>query len=197
MIKLAADYLGINNHSKLVDYYNKNCVEFVKPSRRYYMKVSDDWCAMFTSVIAHKRGLKSGQFPFEVSVYEQWKIASEWGTAVNAFANVSEWDLIVYDWLGNGTFDHVGIVEKADNETITAIEGNYGGTVARRTIKRSSKALKGFISLDHTEAIADSKRLEVMAVAVLKGEYGNGQERADLLGADYLPVQRIVNQLLS
>lgn len=57
-------------------------------------------------------------------------------------------DIVLYDWNGDGTFDHTGIVESWDGLNVTAIEGNTssgnygdqsnGGGVYRRT--RSSRA---------------------------------------------------------
>ncbi|MGT0185544.1 hypothetical protein, partial [Salmonella enterica] len=64
----AAEYIGINAERKrgLMNYYNENCARFVKPSRRYHIKDGDNWCAMFTSVIANMYGLSPDQFPYEV-----------------------------------------------------------------------------------------------------------------------------------
>lgn len=77
----AAEYIGINAERKrgLMNYYNENCAHFVKPSRRYYIKDGDNWCAMFTSVIANMYGLSPDQFPYEVSVGEQVKIGASNG----------------------------------------------------------------------------------------------------------------------
>lgn len=54
-------------------------------------------------------------------------------------------DIVLFDWNGNGLADHVGIIEKKnDNGTYTTIEGNTsltsndnGGCVMRRTRKQS------------------------------------------------------------
>ena len=54
-------------------------------------------------------------------------------------------DVIFFDWGGNGTQDHVGIVEKVDNGYVYTIEGNTstsndanGGKVMRRTRTKST-----------------------------------------------------------
>ena len=41
--------------------------------------------------------------------------------------------LIFIDWHGDGTRDHVGIVEKCDGKRIYTIEGNGSDQVARRS----------------------------------------------------------------
>ena len=35
-------------------------------------------------------------------------------------------DIIFFDWEGDGTTDHVGIVEKCENGTVYTVEGNSG-----------------------------------------------------------------------
>ena len=41
--------------------------------------------------------------------------------------------LIFFDWHGDGTRDHVGIVEKCDGKRVYTIEGNSSDQVARRS----------------------------------------------------------------
>ncbi len=35
-------------------------------------------------------------------------------------------DIIFFDWKGDGTVDHVGIVEKCENGVVYTMEGNSG-----------------------------------------------------------------------
>lgn len=148
MINIAKQYLhiGLVGKLELIKYYNLNCLKLVKPSRRYEMGLGDNWCALFTSVVAHKAGLSPQKFPYEVSVREQVVIAKDYGMFFNVgLASVG--DLIVYDWRVNGNFNHVGIITEIKIDKLTVLEGNYKGTVDFRTISTDSKYIGGIIKL--------------------------------------------------
>lgn len=149
IIDKATEYCFLDSAGlqELMEYYNVNCFPLVKPSRRYRIQKGDNWCAMFTSVIAHKMGLGVESFPYEVGVMEQVKIAKERGIFTTDWREISKGDLIIYDWKRNGWADHVGFVDKIDRDLITTIEGNYHSTVRSRTLSTNSKAIMGFIKL--------------------------------------------------
>lgn len=149
IIAKAEQYLGIGVDGKLLimDYYNDNCYQLVSRNRRYKMKPNDNWCACFTSVIAHKCGLSYDQFPYEVSVGEQVKLAKARGTYYQNVELVKVGDLIIYDWNGDKWPDHVGFVSQVMGGTIVAIEGNYNKTVGYRSVKKSSNSIMGFVRL--------------------------------------------------
>lgn len=54
-------------------------------------------------------------------------------------------DIIFFDWESDGTSDHVGIVEKCENEKVYTIEGNSNDDMCRQKeydiFCRSSKCL--------------------------------------------------------
>ena len=51
-------------------------------------------------------------------------------------------DIIFFDWESDGTSDHVGRVEKCENEKVYTIEGNSNDDMCRHDIFcRSSKCL--------------------------------------------------------
>lgn len=133
-----------NVQRNLVDYYNEHCIKHVKKSRRYKMKYTDNWCAMFTSVIANMCGKLPNDFPYEVSVLEQVKIARNLGIFYTDVSNAKCGDLIVFNWDGDWVEDHVGFVEKIGTQLHT-IEGNKAGTVSRRVIDLHSRLIVGFI----------------------------------------------------
>ena len=152
MIKLnvlAEKYLGVNYDGKIkiMDYYNENCYPLVKRSRRYKIKPNDNWCACFTSVMAHKAGLSADQFPYEVSVGEQVKIARERGTFTRNAEQAKEGDLIIFNWNGDAWPDHVGIVKTINKGIVTSIEGNHNKTVGYRNLALNSPFIVGFIKL--------------------------------------------------
>lgn len=192
MIVTGERYKGIGDaeRAELVGYYNTNCIGLVKPSRRYTMTLDDEWCAMFLSVIAHKSGLRSGQFPFEVSVYYMCELAKEWGIYSEDSSSGHVGDLVVYDWNGNGGYDHVGIISDATREYLQVLEGNYKGTVGNRFIPRSSPLIKGMINIGQ-----ENERIKRLVVETLNGKHGNGEERKKSLGKSYGQVQHIINQL--
>lgn len=199
LVEIAETFLGATPSQKhaLIDYYNENCISLVKPSRKYKMKYSDEWCAMFTSVVAHLAGDSRHAFPYEVSVYQQCLIAKERGQYLKGAGEAAIGDLIVYDWLGNGGYDHVGFVANVSPDTIKALEGNKGDTVAYRNVNRHSRVIKAIIRLGNDQTTTTDKRLESLAKRVLKGELGDGDARRVALGADYMAVQAVVNRLLS
>jgi hypothetical protein len=199
LIEIAETFLGATPSQKhaLIDYYNENCISLVKPSRKYKMKYDDEWCAMFTSVVAHMAGDSRHAFPYEVSVYQQCLLAKDRGQYLKGAGEAAIGDLIVYDWLGNGGYDHVGFVANVSPNTIKALEGNKGDTVAYRNVNRHSRVIKAIIRLGNDQATTTDKRLETLAKRVLKGELGNGDARRVALGDDYMAVQRIVNKLLA
>jgi len=143
----ALKYLNADAETKaeLIKYYNENCVKYVKKSRKYNMKETDNWCAMFTSVIAHKCGYEQSAFPYEVSVLEQVELAKLKGAYSRGVSLCYKDDLIIYNWQGVGVPDHVGIVLDRSGDTIRVIEGNYRNTVGIRVVKLDSLDIQGFI----------------------------------------------------
>lgn len=194
MIDLATKYLGIGTDKKLelFAYYNQFCYPLVPNERKYRIRSNDDWCACFTSVIAHKAGLRN--FPFEVSCYYQYL----WGVK-NKLWRTADYvpkpnDLIYFDWGKGNRFNHVGFVVSVKDGVIKTIEGNKNKTVANRFIKIGNKSIKGFISLNYqTTMVVKDSDLENLVMRTLKGEFGNGDERKQKLGDKYEQVQKLIN----
>ena len=198
MIHLAEKYLGIGKNVKLelMEYYNTNCYPQVNPKRKYRIQPNDDWCAMFTSVIAHKAGLNASNFPFEVSVWWQCEIAKQRGLYHTDVNKARPNDLIIYDWKKGNRYNHVGFVVSVGNGMLRAIEGNKSDTVAYRNIRADSALIRGFISTNYKPDLPVMDydlRIAMLAIAVLKGRLGNGNERRMKLGDDYDAVQRLIN----
>ena len=194
MINTARQYIGINESQKrlLVDYYNREVYPLIDEERKYKIKYSDNWCAMFCSVIAHKIGLTKDQFPFEVSVYYMTKKAKKMGIFTTDLKKAQVNDLVVYDWKADGTLNHVGILQEIGKDYIKVLEGNYSNTVKVRTVKMPNSEVYGYIKLN----IGNDTDIEQMARDVIKGLYGNGEERKKALGANYEQVQERVKQIL-
>ena len=203
MIKEAAKYMraGLEQKQALIEYYNKHCLPQVNPKRKYRMGLKDNWCAMFTTVIAHKCGLDAKAFPYEVSCYYQSLIAKDRGQWFTDAMDAKPNDLIYYSWNANGVLNHVGFVESVNGSSIRALEGNIKNTVGYRTIRASNSTIAGFVRTDYqerfTQANAEYERLRQLALRTINGEFGNDVKRIRALGHDYVAVQQIVNQMLT
>lgn len=199
MYKIAQQFLNANRDKKywLMDYYNQHCYRYVAPNRRYRIQRNDEWCAMFTSVIAHMAGIPRDEFPYEVSVFYQYKWARDKGLFYTVPSMVTPNDLIIYDWKANGTYDHVGIVVSRAGGIIKVIEGNKGDTVAYRNVRETSKEIRGFIKIyakSKADKLSDDARIEKLVIEVLAGKHGNGLDRVKSLGNDHYEVQRRINE---
>lgn len=155
MIKEAIKYLGADTQEKyrLMDYYNNNCYPLVDPKRRYKIQRGDNWCAMFTTVIAHRCGLMPSQFPYEVSVMQQLKWARDNGRFFTNFEDAKEGDLILYNWKSNGHCDHVGIVVRFELGKLLVIEGNKTDTVGYRRADPHSSQVFGYVRIEDRKSV--------------------------------------------
>jgi hypothetical protein len=139
---------------EILDTYNQ-----IKPlPRGYRVQVSDAWCAAYVSAVFFKCG--ANDFPFECSCGKMIEKAQQQGIWVENDAYVPEIaDVILYNWGDSGKGDnkgwpnHVGIVEKVENNVITVIEGNIGNEVGRREIEINGRYIRGFICYKYEENV--------------------------------------------
>lgn len=194
MINTARQYIGINEFQKqqLMDYYNNAVYPLIDKDRKYKIKPNDNWCAMFCSVIAHKIGRTKDNFPFEVSVFYMTRNAKRMGIFTTDLNKAQVNDLVVYDWKVDGTLNHVGILQEIGTDYIKVLEGNYSNTVKVRTVKMPNSEVYGYIKLN----IGNDADIEQLARDVIKGLYGNGEDRKKSLGQYYNQVQERVKQIL-
>ena len=101
-------------------------------------------------------------------------------------------DLVVYDWKADGTLNHVGILQEIGKDYIRVLEGNYSNTVKVRTVRIPNSEVYGYIKLN----IGNDADIEQLARDVIKGRYGNGEDRRKALGQYYDRVQERVKQIL-
>ena len=194
MINTALKYMGLNTQGKLalMDYYNSKIYPLIDNDRKYKIQPNDNWCAMFCSVIAHKIGRTKDNFPFEVSVFYMTRNAKRMGIFTTDLNKAQVNDLVVYDWKADGTLNHVGILQEIGKDYIKVLEGNYSNTVKVRTVKMPNSEVYGYIKLN----IGNDADIEQLARDVIKGLYGNGEERKKALGQYYNQVQERVKQIL-
>lgn len=199
---------GTPVHGQIVKIYNS-----IRPlPQKYTLKTTDAWCAAFLSAMAWKCSAGDpGAFPYECScnrMIDRAKAAKIWIEDESITPQVG-W-LVLYDWQDSGKgdnkggADHVGIVIKVTNKTVTVLEGNYNNSVKRRTINQNAKYLRGYIAPKYsTEGGAKAVKSETvdnLAHQVIKGLWGTGEKRKTLLtaaGYDYNAIQKRVNELLS
>ena len=150
MVKVMKSWIGKKEadktHQEIIDLYNNH-----RPlARGYKVKYTDEWCATTVSAAAIKLGY-TDIIPTECGCGELIKKFDKAGIWVENDAHVpAPGDIIFYDWDDSGKGDntgwpeHVGVVEKVVNNTITVIEGNYSNSVKRRNLSVNGKNIRGF-----------------------------------------------------
>lgn len=104
-----------------------------------------EWCACFVSWCADQcRYIQSGTIPKFAAV----------GNGISWFKSHHQWqtrsykpsagDVIFFDWGGDGSPDHVGLVEKCDGRTVYTIEGNSSDTCRRRSYPVGGRQIYGY-----------------------------------------------------
>lgn len=104
-----------------------------------------EWCACFVSWCADQCGyIESGLVPKFAGCVD----------GANWFKSNEKWqdrtyepkvgDIIFFDWEGDGTTDHVGIVEKCENGTVYTVEGNSGDACKQRQYAVGSSNIYGY-----------------------------------------------------
>lgn len=212
IVTVAKSYIGTvggsSNHSDILHFFNS-----VKP-QGYTAHKNDPWCSEFVSACAIQTfGKKTAitYFPLSAScprMIVEAKAKAIWVEKDSYKPKTG--DFILYDWEDTGrgenknSPDHVGIVEKVKDDTITVIEGNMGsgkGKVGRRTIKVNGRYIRGFVTphYDRIKVKVKLKSTAEIAKEVIRGEWGNGAERKKALtasGYDYDIIQKEVNRIL-
>lgn len=180
---------NINSHDKVVIEYNK-----MKPlPEGYVLKVSDDWCAAYVSVILYKAGYKR---IIECSVPRMILLARAAGIYKTSGYKPKKGDLVIYDWDGNKDGDHVGIITDIDNiGFITVKEGNKAGSIGVRALPYDDSRVMAYISIPYNkeEKEEDYKTVDEIVAAIIQGKFGNGDNRKEKL---YNYFQKKVNEKL-
>jgi len=168
----------INSHDKVVLEYNK-----IKPlPESYRLKVSDDWCAAYVSVILYRAGFKR---ICECSVPRMILLARAAGIYKDKSYVPKVGDLVIYDWDDIRDGDHVGIITVKDNiGFLTVQEGNKAGAIGIRVIHYEDSCISGFISIPYDKDVttpAKYKTVDDIVDAIIAGKFGNGEDRKEAL----------------
>ena len=103
------------------------------------------WCACFASWCGDQAGLiESGKMP-------KFSLCND---GIAWFQSKGKWKsrgyspapgtLIFFDWNGDGTSDHVGIVEKTEGSTVYTVEGNSSDAVNKRSYDINNGTIMGY-----------------------------------------------------
>jgi len=168
----------INSHDKVVIEYNK-----IKPlPESYRLKVSDDYCAAYVSVILYRAGYKR---ICECSVPRMILLARAAGIYKDKSYIPKVGDLVIYDWDDVKDGDHVGIITVKDNiGFLTVQEGNKAGAIGIRVIHYEDSCISGFISIPYDKDVTPSgkyKTVDDIVDAIIAGKFGNGDDRKEAL----------------
>lgn len=101
------------------------------------------WCASFTSWLWNEAGYDVSWTDFDY-VPAVWNDAAAMGLQARA-AQAQPGDLIVFDWEGDGTPDHIGVVDSVNGGTIHTIEGNSSDRVQRMQYGMNSGNIVGIV----------------------------------------------------
>lgn len=209
IVNTAKSYIGTvggsSAHSDILHFFNT-----VKP-QGYSAKKDDPWCAEFVSACAIQTFGKKDAisfFPLTASCPRMIVEARAKGIWVEKDSYIPViGDFILYDWDDDkpkkdnkNSPDHVGIVEKVKDGSITVIEGNKHNKVARRTLKVNGKYIRGFVTphYDRIKIKGYKKTDEEIVKEVLSGDWGNGSVRKKALSAsgyDYINIQKEVTRI--
>ena len=103
------------------------------------------WCACFASWCGDQAGL------IESSKMPKFSLCDD---GIAWFQSKGKWKsrgyspapgtLIFFDWNGDGTSDHVGIVEKTEGSTVYTVEGNSSDAVNQRSYDINNGTIMGY-----------------------------------------------------
>lgn len=111
----------------------------------YGFSSREEWCACFVSWCAEQCSYTEGgfipKFAGCVSGANWFKERNQWQ---DRNYEPTAGDIIFFDWEGDGSTDHVGIVEKYENGVVYTVEGNSGDAVKQRQYTVGSSSIYGY-----------------------------------------------------
>lgn len=147
-VKTAANWIGKReddgSFKEILDVYNR-----IKPlPRGYRMTERDPWCAAFVSAVGAAAGLSDIIMPECSCDYMAAAYVSRGAYKSRSF-KAQPGDLIFYNWDGNASLDHVGIVEELIAGGYRIIEGNKSDAVGRRSVPDDWRLIAGIAVPDY------------------------------------------------
>lgn len=155
IIETARSYLGTTEgsakHKEIIDLYNK-----ARYSDAYQMTMNDPWCCAFVVAVFEKCGM-ADIIPGYAACDQMISIFTKWGRYYSrSVRSVRPGDIIFYNWNGDLSSDHVGIVVQNRFGELSVIEGNKSDTVAYRSIGSMDSCVLGY-GVPNYEATSESR----------------------------------------
>lgn len=143
IIETARSFLGTtegsNNHKEIIRLYNQ-----ARYSDAYQMTLNDPWCCAFVVAVFEACGMRD-IIPCYASCDQMINIFTRWGRYYSrSVRSVRPGDIIFYDWNGDLSSDHVGIVIQNQFGKLSVIEGNKSDSVSYRNIDSMSGNILGY-----------------------------------------------------
>ena len=102
-----------------------------------------EWCACFVSWCYGQMGLSEPRFAACQSQGIPWFTShGQWGA--RGYENIAPGDAIFFDWDGDGSADHVGLVIGTDGERVYTVEGNSGDACKIKSYPLDYACIKGY-----------------------------------------------------
>lgn len=107
-----------------------------------------NWCAIFVSWCANESEIMNNSIP----IFSLCTDGEKWYKEHSKWKNKSyipqTGDIIFFDWNGDGHVQHVGIVEKVENDKVYTIEGNSKDEVRNKNYSLTNKSIYGYGSVN-------------------------------------------------
>ena len=102
-----------------------------------------EWCACFVSWCYNQAGKSEPRFAGCQSQGVPWfQSRGQWGA--RGYENIAPGDAIFFDWDGDGSADHVGLVIGTDGERVYTVEGNSGDACKIKSYPVNYGCIKGY-----------------------------------------------------
>ena len=102
-----------------------------------------EWCACFVSWCYNQAGKSEPRFAGCQSQGVPWfQSRGQWGA--RGYENIAPGDAIFFDWDGDGSADHVGLVIGTDGERVYTVEGNSGDACKIKSYPVDYSCIKGY-----------------------------------------------------
>lgn len=136
------------SHAEILRVYNA-----IRPlPRGHAMALDEPWCAAFVSAVGAVCGLGEQLYPEcgcgpMLARYRAQGRFEEPGEG-----RPRPGDLVFYDWDGDGSPDHVGLVAEVEGDRLRVVEGNYADKVGLRRIRAEAPGVLGYGKPDYLGA---------------------------------------------
>ena len=117
---------------------------------KWYGAPYGEWCGMFISFCLNYANIPETAFPRAAQCGEWVDELNRMGLYEESSSGYvpTEGDLVFFNWEGDGSADHVGIVESVSGGAVDAIMGNAGKLVQRKNYALGDVCITGYASME-------------------------------------------------